>query len=73
MAAVDPTAQFAQNLRRMRQDAGFPQEALSEVTKIDAGEISRLERGVRDPQLRTLVRLARGLSVRVTDLLTDVE
>ena len=36
-------------------------------------EISRLERGVRDPQLRTLVRLARGLSVSVTELLADVE
>ena len=73
MAAVDPTAQFAQNLRRMRQDAGFTQEALSAATKIHAAEISRLERGVRDPQLRTLVRLARGLSVRVTDLLAGVE
>ncbi len=70
---MDPTAQFAQNLRRLREDAGFTQEALSRTTKIHAGEISRLERGVRDPQLRTLVRLARGLSVSVTELLADVE
>lgn len=73
MAAVDPTAQFAQNLRRMREDAGFTQEALSAAAKIHAAEISRLERGVRDPQLRTLVRLARGLSVSVTDLLAGIE
>jgi transcriptional regulator with XRE-family HTH domain len=70
---VDPTAQFAQNLRRARLAAGFTQEALSHVTKINAAEISRLERGLRDPQLRTLVRLARGLSIRVTDLLTGIE
>jgi transcriptional regulator with XRE-family HTH domain len=70
---VEPTAQFAQNLRRLREDAGFTQEALSRATKIDAAEISRLERGVRDPQLRTLVRLARGLAVSVTELLAGVE
>jgi len=70
---VDPTAQFAQNLRRLRVAAGFTQEALSDVTKIDAGEISRLERGTRDPQLRTIVRIARGLDVPVTDLLSGIE
>jgi len=70
---VDPTAQFAQNLRRLRVAAGFTQEALSDVTKIDAGEISRLERGTRDPQLRTIVRIARGLGVPVTELLAGVE
>ena len=70
---MDPTAQFAQNLRRLRVAAGFTQEALSDVTKIDAGEISRLERGTRDPQLRTIVRIARGLDVPVTDLLSGIE
>jgi transcriptional regulator with XRE-family HTH domain len=70
---VDPTDQFAQNLRRLRLDAGFTQEALSEATKMDTAEISRLERGVRDPQLRTLVRLARGLRKPVTDLVAGIE
>ena len=70
---MDPTAQFAQNLRRLRLDAGFTQEALSEAAKMDTGEISRLERGVRDPQLRTMVRLARGLDRPLTDLLAGIE
>ena len=70
---MDPTAQFAQNLRRLRLDAGYTQEALSEAAKMDTGEISRLERGVRDPQLRTMVRLARGLDRPLTDLLAGIE
>ena len=70
---MDPTAQFAQNLRRLRLEAGFTQEALSEATKLDTAEISRLERGARDPQLRTLVRLARGLRCPVTDLVDGIE
>jgi transcriptional regulator with XRE-family HTH domain len=36
-------------------------------------EISRLERGGRDPQLHTIVRLARGLGVSVAELLRDIE
>ena len=70
---MDPTAQFAENLRRLRTDAGLTQEALSHATKMDTGEISRLERGVRDPQLRTMVRLARGLRRPLRDLLADIE
>lgn len=69
---MDPTAQFAQNLRRLRTASGLTQERLAERTKIDPGEISRLERGVRDPQLRTIVRVARGLGVPVCELLADV-
>ena len=70
---MDPTDQFAQNLRRLRLDADFTQEALSEATKMDTAEISRLERGGRDPQLRTMVRLARGLGKPVTDLVAGIE
>ena len=69
---MDPAAQFGENLRRLRHASGLTQEALSERTRIDPGEISRLERGVRDPQLRTIVRIARGLDVPVAELLAGV-
>jgi transcriptional regulator with XRE-family HTH domain len=70
---VDPTAQFAQNLRRLREAAGMTQEALSQTAGMGPAELSRLERGGRDPQLRTIVRLARGLGVPVAELLAGVE
>ena len=69
---MDATAQFSENLRRLRVAAGLTQEALSARTKIDTAEISRLERGVRDPQLRTIVRIARGLDVPVNELLAGI-
>jgi len=69
---VDPTAQFAENLRRLRLAAGMTQDRLSEATQMDAAEISRLERGGRDPQLLTIVRLARGLGVTAADLLAGI-
>jgi transcriptional regulator with XRE-family HTH domain len=70
---VDPTAQFAQNLRRLRLAAQLTQEGLSDATQLDPGEISRLERGARDPQLRTIVRIARGLKVSVAELLAGID
>ncbi|MDA0184367.1 helix-turn-helix domain-containing protein [Solirubrobacter phytolaccae] len=70
---MDPTAQFAENLRRLRLAAGMTQERLSEEAQMDAAEISRLERGGRDPQLLTIVRVARGLGVTPSELLSGVE
>jgi transcriptional regulator with XRE-family HTH domain len=70
---VDPTAQFASNLRRLREAAGLTQEGLGRAVMMDGAEISRYERGERDPQLRNLVRLARGLGVAVADLIADIE
>ena len=70
---MDPTAQFAENLRRLRLASGLTQEDLSDATAMGAAEISRLERGGRDPQLHTVVRLARGLGVSVAELLREVE
>ncbi len=70
---MDPTAQFAENLRRLRIAAGLTQEALSALAQLDPAEISRLERGVREPRLSTMVRLARGLEVAVSDLVAGVQ
>ena len=70
---MDPTAQFAENLRRLRHAAGLTQERLSELTQLDPAEISRLERGVRDPQLMTIVRVARGLGVAPAEMLAGID
>jgi transcriptional regulator with XRE-family HTH domain len=70
---VEPLAQFSENLRRLRLANGMTQEALSDVTELDPGEISRLERGDRNPRLLTIVRIARGLDVTLPELLAGVE
>jgi transcriptional regulator with XRE-family HTH domain len=70
---VDPKAQFGANLRRLRLAAGFTQERLSAAIQMEPAEISRLERGGRDPQLLTIVRLARGLGVPVAELVAGIE
>ena len=69
---MEPAQQFAANLRRARDAAGLSQEELSERSGLHSTEISRLERGVREPRLGTIVRIARGLGLQPADLLTDV-
>jgi len=63
---------FAANLRRLRKEAGLSQEGLSDLTGLHPTEISRLERAVREPRLGTIVRLARGLDVRVEKLVSGI-
>ena len=69
---MQPEEQFAANLRRARNEAGLSQEQLSDLCGLHATEISRLERGVREPRLGTIVRLARGLGLRPADLLAGI-
>jgi transcriptional regulator with XRE-family HTH domain len=70
---VEPKQQFAANLRRLRLAAGLTQEQMSAAVQMEPAEISRLERGGRDPQLLTMVRLARGLGVDVSELVAGIE
>lgn len=64
------TERFAHNLRTLRTEATFSQEFLAHRSGVHASEISRLEKGERDPRLTTIVKLAKGLSVSV-GILTD--
>ncbi len=69
---MEPTAQFALNLREARRAAGLSQEALGAAADLHRTEISLLERAQREPRLSTIVRLARGLEVRPSELLNGI-
>jgi transcriptional regulator with XRE-family HTH domain len=69
----DVREQLGQNLRDLRESAGFSQEELAELCDLDRTEISLLERGLRFPRLDTLVRLSRGLKLdSVAQLLENI-
>ncbi len=61
------------NLRRLRSAQGYSQEDLAERTGLHASEISRLERGAREPRLGTIVKLARGLGVPAERLVKGIK
>jgi transcriptional regulator with XRE-family HTH domain len=49
---------LGKNLRAARKKLGLTQEEVAERSGVQAGEVSRIERGKRDPQVSTLEKLA---------------
>jgi transcriptional regulator with XRE-family HTH domain len=66
------TARFAAAVRACRETKRLTQEDVAYHAKLDVAEVSRLERGLRDPQLWTIVRLAGGLGVEPSELMKDL-
>jgi transcriptional regulator with XRE-family HTH domain len=63
------TVAFGQRLRALRAERGISQDVLAERTGIHATAIGRLERGTREPRLKTILRLADGLRTQPGRLL----
>jgi transcriptional regulator with XRE-family HTH domain len=63
---------FGEHMRAARHGAGLSQVALSQATRLDRAAISFLERAARSPDLSTMVRVARALAVKPSDLLEGI-
>lgn len=57
------------NLKAARTRLGLTQEQVAERSGVHATEVSRIEAGKRDPQVSTLVRLAKAVDVEPGELL----
>ena len=57
------------NVRRLRRERNFSQEELAFQAEIDRTYVSQIERGVINPSLLVLWRVARVLGVEVLVLL----
>jgi len=69
----DISALFGEVLQRHRAVVGISQEELALRAGVDRTFISRLERGVRQPTITTLINLAEALSVSAADLVGETE
>jgi transcriptional regulator with XRE-family HTH domain len=49
---------LGKNLREARKRLGLTQEEVAERSGVQAGEVSRIEAGKRDPKVSTLEKLA---------------
>jgi transcriptional regulator with XRE-family HTH domain len=68
-----PAAHFGINLRWGRERVELSQEALALKADVDRAAISVFEHGRRDPNLLTLLKLARAMEIRPAVLLNGVE
>ena len=56
--------QFGKRLRKMRQEKGWTQEDLAEKSGMHFTYVGQIERGIRNPSLVNLYKLARALGVK---------
>jgi transcriptional regulator with XRE-family HTH domain len=71
--AADPLDQLASNVRAAREALGLTQETVAHRAGLALSDVGRIERGQRDPGVRVLVRLARGLDTTAAELLAGIE
>ena len=64
---------FGHNVARIRNERGFSQDKLAEKADLDRTYVSGIERGVRNPGIKVVIRLARALNARVDELCTGVD
>jgi transcriptional regulator with XRE-family HTH domain len=64
---------FGSNLRRERESKKLTQEKLAEKAELDPTYISGIERGVRNPSLLSIVRIAKALGTTPSNLSRGIE
>jgi transcriptional regulator with XRE-family HTH domain len=69
---VEEIVLFANNVAVTRREKHLSQSEVSSRSGIHVTEVSRMERGLRDPRVSTLVRLARALEVEPGTLLRRI-
>ena len=64
---------FGKVLRELREANNISQEKLAEYCELDRTYISLLERGLRQPTITTIFKLAKSLNIAASDLIKKVE
>ncbi len=60
---------FGQKMQQVRQSKGITQEALASMLSMHRTYIGLIERGERNPTIRTLYKIAKALKVNASDIL----
>ena len=68
---MDVVALLGRNVRKEREARGLAQEQLAFEAGMKRSYLSELERGLRNPSVRALGRLAEALSISPSTLLRD--
>lgn len=70
---MEPDKIFGDILRKQRALSKISQEKLSQESGLDRSYISLLERGLRQPSLRTIILLSRSLNTTASKMVQSVE
>lgn len=65
---MDVRERVGLNLQRLRRDAGLSQEELADRSRVHQTYLSGVERGVRNPTVTVLQRIAQALGLDIEDV-----
>ncbi len=68
----DFLAKFGSRVAELRKSRGLSQEKLAFEIGMDLTSVNEIERGKRNPTLRTVVKIARAFGLRPAELLADL-
>lgn len=60
-------------IRRSRRARGISQEDLAHISAVDRSYMSSIERGVQNPGVISMVRIARAMDMTLTELMAEAE
>lgn len=67
---IDPILKaFGNHLRELRKQKGISQEQLAELTGLHRTYLGGVERGVRNPTLLTISKIAKALHLSISEIL----
>jgi transcriptional regulator with XRE-family HTH domain len=66
-------ASLGQNVRQIRETNHLTQEKLAEFAGLDPTYISGIERGLRNPGIRNVAKIAKALGITTSELCKGVE
>jgi transcriptional regulator with XRE-family HTH domain len=64
---------LGRNLRQARERKELTQEKLAEIAEIDPTYVSGIERGLRNPGIKNVARLAKALGITTAELCKGVD
>ena len=70
---MDPLISFGRVLRQLRKEAGLTQEQLALAAGIERNYVSLIERGINQPALKVIFKLADALDTTPSTVLSLVE
>jgi transcriptional regulator with XRE-family HTH domain len=59
-------------VRQCREERNWTQEILAERAELDRSYIAGIEAGLRNPSIKAVARIARGLNLTVSELLHSI-
>lgn len=70
---ADALPKFGANLRQARLEQGLSQERLAHRSGLNMTHVARIERSEREPGVRTVSKLAKGLGISAAVLFDGID